>query len=51
MDDVEGFLQLGHVEDLGYGKVECSAQGNTDSQFHPIVVKRHHGEIDNCAHG
>ena len=50
MDDVEGFLQLGHAEDLGYGKVECSAQGNTDCQFHPIVVKGHHGEVDCRTH-
>ena len=51
MDDVEGFLQLGHAEDLGNGKIECSAQRDADSQLHPIVVEGHHGEIDNRTHG
>ena len=51
MDDVEGFLQLGHAEDLGDGKIKHCAQGDTYGQFHPIVVEWHNGEIDNRAHG
>ena len=51
MDDVEGFLQLGHAEDLGNGKIDCGTDGDADGQFHPIVVERHHGEIDNGTHG